>query len=140
MIGNTVTIVGNLTSDPELRFTNSGKAVASISVAFNRRWKDGQGNDMEETSFFDVTAWETLAENVANSLSKGDRVMVEGRLLQRSWETPEGDKRTKVEIHADEIGPCLKWATARPSRNEKPAGGNAPSRPTRQQAFDEEPF
>ena len=107
-------VIGNLTADPELRFTQSGKPVASLTVAVNRK----KGDD-EHTSFIDVTAWDSLAENVSESLQKGDRVVVTGRLEQRSWETPEGDRRSKLEVVADEIGPSLRWATASVQKNER---------------------
>lgn len=102
--GNNVTVVGNATRDPELRFTPSGQAVASFGLAVNRRWQNKATNDWEEAvSFFDVTCWAQMAENVAESIQKGTRVLVTGRLDQRSWETEQGDKRSKVEIVADEI-------------------------------------
>jgi len=92
---NSVTITGNLTRDPELRFTPSGQANASFGVAVNRRWQNRQTQAWEEaTSFFDITTWGQLAENLAQSLRKGDRVMVAGRLDQRSWENHEGEKRS----------------------------------------------
>ena len=110
--GNTVTIVGNLTRDPELRFTPTGVAKATLGVAVNRRWQNRQTNEWEEvTSFFNVVCWREMAENVGESLRQGARVVVTGRLEQRSWETPEGEKRSKIEIVADEIGPSLRWAT-----------------------------
>ena len=143
--GNSVTIVGTLTRDPELRFTPSGQGVASFGVAVNRRWQNKQTNEWEEAvSFFDVVAWGTLGENVAECLTKGTRVIVDGRLDQRSWETEGGDKRSKIEIVADEIGPSLRWATATVAKNERreTAAGQAP-RKDRQPAAcnrDEEPF
>ena len=110
--GNNVTLVGNITRDPELRFTNTGQATTSFGLAVNRRWQNRQTQEWEEaTSFFDVVCWRDLAENVALSLSKGMRVIVTGRLDQRSWETDEGEHRSKVEITADEIGPSLLFAT-----------------------------
>lgn len=110
--GNVVTIVGNLTRDPELRFTATGTAKATLGVAVSRRWQNRQTNEWEEaTSFFNVIAWQEMAENIGESLQKGQRVVVTGRLEQRSWETDSGDKRTVVEIVADEIGPSLRWAT-----------------------------
>ena len=147
---NTVTVVGNITRDPELRFTPSGAAVANFGLAWNRKGRDGE----EVVSFFDVTAWNQLAENAAESLSKGMRVMVYGRLDQRSWETQDGDRRSKVEIIADEIAPSLRWATAEVTRNARSdsfagGGGGAPqggggSRPVAIEApaYDpnEEPF
>ncbi len=123
-IDNTVTITGNATREPELRYTPSGQAVASFGVAVNRRWQNRQTQEWEEAvSFFDVTAWSQLAENIAESVAKGTRVTVTGRLDQRSWETPEGDKRSKVEIVADDIAVSLRWATVEITRNERSDGG-----------------
>ena len=112
---NQVTIVGNLTRDPELRYTPNGSALVKFGVAVSRRFKDeatGQWKDAE-TSFFDVTAWRQLAENIAESLTQGSRVVVVGRLRTNQWETAEGEKRSKIEIEAEEVGPSLKWATAK---------------------------
>jgi single-strand DNA-binding protein len=121
--GNNVTIIGNCTRDPELRFTPSGMAVATFGVAVNRRWQNRQTNEWEEAvSFFDVTAWQQLAENVSESVQKGTRVVVAGRLDQRSWETQDGEKRSKVEIVADEIAPSLRYATASVVKNERRGG------------------
>lgn len=118
--GNHVSIVGNLTRDPELRFTPSGQATATFGVAVNRRWQNRQNQEWEEaTSFFDVVCWGQLAENAAQSLSKGARVLVTGRLDQRSWETQERERRSKIEITADEVAPSLRWATAIISKNER---------------------
>jgi single-strand DNA-binding protein len=115
-----MTIVGNMTRDPELRYTASGRGVASFGVAVNRRWQNKTTNEWEEqVSFFNVVAWPNLGENVAQSLAKGSRVIVYGRLEQRSWETPEGEKRSVVEIVADEVGPSLRWASATVERNER---------------------
>jgi single-strand DNA-binding protein len=122
--GNVVELIGNLTRDPELRFTPSGAPVASFGLAVNRRWQNRQTNEWEEqVSFFDVVCWRELAENVAESLTKGTRVMVSGRLDQRSWETQDGEKRSKVEVVADEVAPSLRWATAQVTRNERRDGG-----------------
>ncbi|MDH4171771.1 MAG: single-stranded DNA-binding protein [Acidimicrobiia bacterium] len=118
---NTVTVVGNVTRDPELRFTANGAAVASFGLAWNRKGQDGE----ETVSFFDVTCWRQLAENVSESITKGSRVVVYGRLDQRSWETQDGDRRSKVEIIADDVAPSLKWATASITRNEFRGGGDA---------------
>ena len=113
---NHTTIAGNLVDDPEVRFTNNGIAVANLRVAVTQRiqqdgeWRDG------DTSFLKVNVWRGQAENLADSLGKGDRVMVTGRLRQRSWETPEGEKRSVTEIEADEVGPSLKFATAKVER------------------------
>ena len=120
MTGNNVSIVGNVTRDPELRFTPSGQATANFGIAVNRRWQNRSTNEWEEqVSYFNVVCWRELAENAAESLHKGARVMVSGRLEQRSWETPDGQKRSVVDIIADEVGPSLKWASAQVTRNER---------------------
>jgi single-strand DNA-binding protein len=147
---NTVTVVGNITRDPELRFTPSGQAVASFGIAVNRRWQNRSNNEWEEqTSFFDIKCWAQLAENVSESLGRGARVVVTGRLEQRSWQTDQGDKRSKVEIVADDVAPSLRWATAQISKNEKrdgaaPAssgGGGQQNEPSGSGwSTDEEPF
>jgi single-strand DNA-binding protein len=123
---NTVTIVGNLVDDPELRYTPNGAAVANFRVAQTQRVKDGDSWKDGETSFFRVNIWRDYAEHVADGLSKGHRVIVIGRLKTRSWETPEGDKRTVTEIDADEVAPSLKWATVKVERTG--SGGNGGSR------------
>ncbi len=116
----TTTIIGNLTRDPEIRYTRDGQATTSLGVAVNRRWQNRETREWEEsTSFFDVVCWRELAENTALSLVKGARVVVTGRLEQRSWETEEGDRRFKVEIVADEIGASLRFATADVHRVER---------------------
>lgn len=149
MPDNSVTLVGNITRDPELRFTPSGQAIATFGIAVNRRFQ--RNNQWEEqTSFFNVTAWGTLGENCSNSLAKGARVIVNGRLEQRSWETQEGEKRSVVEVVADEIGPSLRWATVDITKNDRreggDTGGGGSSRPVSNEptpAFaggDEEPF
>ena len=121
---NHTSIVGNLVEDPELRFTNNGTAVANLRVAVTQRiQQDGQWRD-GETSFFKVNVWRDQAENLAESLGKGDRVMVTGRLRQRSWDTPEGDKRSVTELEADEVGASLKWATAKVERSPQRANGD----------------
>ncbi len=151
MADNAITIVGNVTRDPELKFFNNGNASVRIGVAVSRRWQNRQTQEWEErTSFFDVSCYGPLAENVANSVTKGTRVVVSGRLEQRSWETPEGEKRSVVEINADEVAPSLRFATAVVNKVPRPegAGGggggyqNRPSRQSEPQAygFDEEPF
>ncbi len=142
---NTVTLVGNLTRDPELRFTQGGQAVASFGVAVSRRYQQN-GEWQEKTSFFNITAWGQLGENSASSLAKGSRVIINGRLEQREYETREGEKRNVVEVVADEIGPSLRWATAQVERNDRRsteggapgAGSGGASRPTPTE--DEEPF
>lgn len=140
MSGNDVTLVGNLARDPELRFSAGGLAVANVGLAVNRRWKNPATGEQEESvSFFDVTLWRELAENAAETLGKGDRVFVTGRLEQNTWETPEGEKRTKVIVIADDIGPSLKWATAQVTRNERRGGDAAPARDAPAD-YGEEPF
>ena len=139
MSDNHVTIVGNATRDPELRYTPSGATVVTFGLAVNRRWRNRQTQEWEEeTSFFDVKAWAGLAENVAESIVKGCRVIVTGRLEQRSWETDDGQKRSKVEVVADEIAPSLRWATAQVHRIERDGGQQT----TRHEpaAAGEEPF
>jgi single-strand DNA-binding protein len=116
---NTVTLIGNLTDDPELRFTPNGAAVANFRLAVTPRVKDGEGWRNGETSFFRVNCWRQLAENVTESLGKGARAVVIGRLRMRSWETDAGEKRTVVEVEADEVAPSLKWATAKPQRGNR---------------------
>ena len=121
-MANSTTITGNLTREPEIRYTSEGQATAQLGVAVNRRWQDRATQEWQDaTSFFDVVCWRDLAENVALSLSKGMRVDVTGRLEQRSWETEEGEHRSKVEITADEIGPSLRFATADVQRTERRA-------------------
>jgi single-strand DNA-binding protein len=124
MADNTVTVVGNVTRDPEMRYTAGGAANCTFGIAVNRRWMNRQTNEWEErVSFFNVVCWREMAENVSESLGKGARVVVTGRLEQRSWETDNGDKRSVVEIAADEVGPSLRWATATITKNERRGGG-----------------
>lgn len=127
--GNNVTLVGNVTRDPELRFTPSGQATATFGLAVNRRWQNRQTQEWEEaTSFFDIVCWRELAENASESIKRGARVIVTGRLDQRSWETQEGEKRSKIEVTADELGPSLRWASAVVTKNERRDSGNAAGR------------
>ena len=125
---NSITLVGNLTRDPELRYTQGGRAVANFGMAVNRRYQVN-GEWQEETSFFNVVAWAELGENAAASLSKGSRTIVFGRLQQRDYENREGEKRSMVEVVADDIGPSLRWAQATVERNERsdagPGGGSS---------------
>ena len=125
----TITLVGNLTADPELRFTPSGAAVANFTVASTPRTFDRQSNEWKDgdAMFLNCAVWRQAAENVAESLQKGMRVIVQGRLKSRSYETREGERRTVFEIDVDEIGPALKYATAKVSRNAGGGGGNAGS-------------
>lgn len=152
---STVTVVGNITRDLELRYTPSGTAKTAFGLAENRRWTNRQtGASEESTSFFNIVAWGTLAENIATSLGKGDRVIVTGRLDQRSWEADDGGKRSVVEIVADSIGPDLRFATAEIVRNEREGGRNTgggrggggggrtapPAAPEGEDPWGEEPF
>lgn len=121
---NTVTVTGNATREPEVRFTQGGSQVASFGVAVNRRWQNRSTNEWEEqVSFFDVSCWNQLAANVSETVGRGTRVTVTGRLDQRSWETQNGEKRSKVEIVADDVAISLRWATAQVQRNERNDGG-----------------
>src|SRR3954469_25997640 len=152
--GNTVTVVGNVTRDPELRFTATGQAKANFGLAVNRRWQNRQTQEWEEaTSFFNVVCWGDMGENVGESIQKGARVLVTGRLDQRSWETEQGEKRSIVEIVADEIGPSLRCATAGIRKNDGRSpgdggGGGGSSRPVANEPsegggsyeYGEEPF
>jgi len=126
MAGETVvTVIGNLTNDPELRFTPNGAAVASFTVASTPRTFDRQSNEWKDgdTLFLRCTVWRQAAENVAESLHKGTRVIVQGRLKQRSFETREGEKRTVVELEADEVGASLRSATARVNKSGRGGAG-----------------
>lgn len=153
MADNTVTLVGNITRDLELRYTANGRGVASFGLAVSRRYQVN-GEWQEQTSFFNVVAWGSTGENAAQSLTKGARVIVTGRLEQREYTTREGDKRTAVEVVADEIGPSLRWATAQVERTTRtseggggqggnPGGGSSGGgRPSPEPYYggDEEPF
>ena len=126
MSGETViTVIGNLTGDPELRFTPSGAAVANFTVASTPRTFDRQSNEWKDgdTLFLRCSIWREAAESVAESLTKGTRVIVTGRLIQRSYETREGEKRTVVELQVDEVGPSLRYATAKVTRTQRSGGG-----------------
>jgi single-strand DNA-binding protein len=141
MAGETIiTVVGNLTADPELRFTPSGAAVASFTVASTPRTFDRQTNEWKDGDalFLRCSIWRQAAENVAESLQRGMRVVVTGRLQQRSYETREGEKRTVVEMQVDEVGPSLRYATAKVNRTQRgsssggsgfggDSGGSAPA-------------
>lgn len=121
----TITVVGNLTADPELRFTPSGAAVANFTVASTPRIYDRQSGEWKdgEALFLRCNIWREAAENVAESLTRGARVIVTGRLKQRSFETKEGEKRTVMEVEVDEIGPSLKYATAKVNKASRGGGG-----------------
>ena len=150
MATNTVTVIGNLVEDPELRFTGSGVAMANIRVAVNKSWRDQSGEWQEKTSSLGGTLWREAAENAAESLLKGMRVIITGRLEQRSWETQEGEKRSVVEISIDEMGPSLRWATATVSKTQRRGGGDwggdapssVPAAPVARETYgpDEAPF
>jgi single-strand DNA-binding protein len=153
MADNTVTLVGNITRDPELRFTQGGRAVASFGIAVNRRYQVN-GEWQEQTSFFNVVAWGQLGENAAASLTKGARVIVNGRLEQREYQTQQGEKRTVIEVNADEVAPSLRYATAQVERTSSGGtgggagggnpggnrGGGAPRGDDNYYGGDEEPF
>lgn len=121
----TITVIGNLTSDPELRFTPSGSAVANFTIASTPRTFDRQSNEWKdgETLFLRASVWREAAENVAESLTKGMRVIVSGRLKSRSYETKEGEKRTVIELEVDEVGPSLRYANAKINRTQRSAQG-----------------
>jgi single-strand DNA-binding protein len=126
MAGDTViTVIGNITGDPELRFTPSGAAVANFTVASTPRQFDRQSNEWKdgETLFMRCSVWRDAAENVAESLQRGTRVIVTGRLKSRSYETKEGEKRTVIEMEVDEVGPSLRYATAKVNKTQRGGGG-----------------
>jgi single-strand DNA-binding protein len=126
MAGDTViTVIGNITGDPELRFTPSGAAVANFTVASTPRQFDRQSNEWKdgETLFMRCSVWRDAAENVAESLQRGTRVIVSGRLKSRSYETNEGEKRTVIEMEVDEVGPSLRYATAKVNKTQRGGGG-----------------
>lgn len=147
MNGIEVCLVGNLTRDVELRYTQGGRGVGNTAVAVSRRWQQN-GEWVEETSFVDLTIWGTLGENAAASLLKGTRVVAQGRMQQRSWETEEGEKRYKWECTVDAIGPDLRWATAMIEKVTRETAADRESTPTPQRSVpgdtnaygDQEPF
>jgi single-strand DNA-binding protein len=143
-IGNEVVLVGNLTDDPELRYTPQGTPVASFTIAINRRTRDDAGEWKDgETAFVRCNVWRQQAEHVAESLSKGTRTIVVGRIRTRSWETPEGQKRSATEIECESVGPSLEWATADVKKSSKtgqvPAWAGAPGPSETNGSADEEP-
>jgi len=149
MASNTITVVGNLTRDPELRFTQSGKPTVTLGIAVNRRYQVN-GEWQEQTTYMNVVAWDQMAENVAASLAKGARILVTGRLDVREYEARDGGKRQSVDIIADEIGATLRWATVQiertPSRGGEGGGysgggrSSAPAPAPDYGSSDEEPF
>jgi single-strand DNA-binding protein len=139
----TITMIGNLVDDPELRFTPSGAAVAKFRVASTPRYLDKQTNEWKdgESLFLQCQIWRQAAENVAESLTKGMRVILSGRLKQRSYETKEGEKRTVFEVEVDEVGPSLRNATAKVTKAQRSAGGTGGySAPAAADSFNEDPW
>ena len=126
---NYITVVGNLTRDPELRFTPNGTPVASFAVAVNKRYQDkNSGEWVNSADFFNIVTWFKLAENCAESLTKGDRVLISGRLSQENWEDKEGQKRTSFRIVANVVAPSLEFATCKIDKNERVESSAMPSR------------
>ncbi|MDO5865995.1 MULTISPECIES: single-stranded DNA-binding protein [Paenarthrobacter] len=140
----TTTVIGNLTNDPELRFTPSGSTVANFTIASTPRTFDRNANEWKdgETLFLRASVWREAAENVAESLTKGMRVIVSGRLKSRSYETKEGEKRTVIELEVDEIGPSLRYANAKVNRTQRSgnSGGFGNNQPRSQQASQDDPW
>ncbi|UCG39890.1 MAG: single-stranded DNA-binding protein [Acidimicrobiia bacterium] len=147
-MSNSITVVGNLVEDPELRYTQSGTALANVRVASSRRFQDRNQEWQEETAFFRGTVWREMAEQVAESLHKGDRVIITGSIEQRDWEDNQGQKRSSLELRIQEIGPSLRWATAQVNRIARSGSGSwggqsqTPAAPVARDDFgpDEAPF
>ncbi len=147
-MSNSITVVGNLVEDPELRYTQSGTALANVRVASSRRYQDRNQEWQEETAFFRGTVWREMAEQVAESLHKGDRVIITGSIEQRDWEDNQGQKRSSLELRIQEIGPSLRWATAQVNRIARSGSGSwggqsqTPAAPVARDDFgpDEAPF
>jgi single-strand DNA-binding protein len=137
----TTTLIGNLTNDPELRFTPAGAAVANFTIASTPRTFDKQSNEWKdgETLFLRASVWREAAENVAESLTKGMRVIASGALKSRSYETKEGEKRTVIEFEVDEIGPSLKYANAKVNRTQRSGGNTQPAPAAQQQPWGGQP-
>jgi single-strand DNA-binding protein len=144
-MSNSINVVGNLTGDPELRYTQSGTAMVSGSIASNRRYQVN-GEWQEQTSYFNFTAWRELAEHIASSMTKGMRVVATGRMEQKDWVDKDGNKRTSYDLVLDEIGPSLRWATAVVTKADKNgSGSSSPSIVAASAAFnatvvEEDPF
>ena len=136
---NTVTLSGNLTKDPELRYTTSGRGVASAGMAVNRRYQVN-GEWQEEVSFFNLVAWSEIGEHLAASTHKGDRILVTGRLTQRSYEDREGNSRSVTEVVVEDAGPSLKWAECTVERVERDSGRGSSGNTGAAPLPDEEPF
>ncbi len=149
-MSNNITVVGNLVEDPELRYTQSGIAMANVRIAANRRYRARNSDDwQEETTWFRGTVWREMAEQIAESLHKGDRVIVTGRLQTNEWEDNQGQKRSSLDLVVDEIGPSLRWATAQVNRIARSGSGSwgdstsqTPAAPVARDDFgpDEAPF
>ena len=140
-MSNTMTVVGNLTSEPELRFTANGAAMLTGSIADNRRYQVN-GEWQEETSYINFIAWRELAENAAASLTKGARVVITGRLQQRDWTDKDGNTRKSYDLVVDEIAPSLRWATATVTKTAKSDGFSKPAAqaPAPAEYIEEDPF
>ena len=138
----TITLIGNLVDDPELRFTPSGAAVAKFRVASTPRYLDKATNEWKdgESLFLQCQIWRQAAENVAESLTKGMRVILSGRLKQRSYETKEGEKRTVFEVEVDEVGPSLRNATAKVTRTQRAGGSGGAAAPAAADSFGDDPW
>ena len=138
----TITMIGNLVDDPELRFTPSGAAVAKFRVASTPRYLDKATNEWKdgESLFLQCQIWRQAAENVAESLTKGMRVILSGRLKQRSYETKEGEKRTVFEVEVDEVGPSLRNATAKVTRTQRAGGSGGAAAPAAADSFGDDPW
>ena len=137
---NIVTFIGNLTADPELRFTQAGVPVASFRLASNRKWKDKSGQEQEDTTFMSVSVWRDMAENVAESLAKGQRVIAIGKLKNGEYEKDGQTVRT-TEIEADEVAPSLRWARVQVTKSDSRGGTSSPSQQTPPPPSDEDvPF
>lgn len=141
---NHVTVVGNVTRDPEMKYTSGGVSMATFGIAVTKKWKNRTTDEWdEETSFFNVQCWRNIAENVAASVTKGMRVAVNGELQQRQWETDDGQKRSMVQIVADDVAPSLRYATASVAKVERErSDGSAPksNKPADDYQYSEEPF
>lgn len=134
---NVVTLVGNITDEPELRFTPGGAAVANFTVAVNRRFRNQDGSwDDKLDGFFRCSCWRDMAENVSESLHKGARVVVTGRLQQRSWDDNDGNKRSTIEVQVDEVGPSLRWATAQVTKARRDKGSQGGSQQSSGDSWD----
>lgn len=135
-----ITVSGNVAGEPELKYLPSGKAMARFSIAENRRWKDANGEEKEATTWHRCVAWGGLAENIAETVTKGQKVLAYGRLDQRDWEDDEGNKKSILEVNVSDLGPSLMWATASVSKVEKKGGGGGSYSTPPADAYGDEPF